>query len=129
MSLVAKRRHRHGAFIFTLAALIALLHAAAYEYSLYFSVSWFDTFMHVLGGTLVGSVIGWWISFEIPIGIRHRIPRFLTIVVVVGMVAVLWEVFEWSVGITRFPHAWPDTIADVIAGLVGACIAYGIYRK
>lgn len=129
MQHIETRRRRHGMVILLLAMLVGALHALAYEYALYFTVSWFDTAMHVLGGLLIGSSIGWFISFEVPLSLRARVPRFFAILFGVFVVAVSWEVFEWLVGLTHFPGGWHDTISDILAGLVGACIAYGIYRK
>lgn len=128
MSFVSKRRY-YGIAILLLSLLMAALHIAAYEYALYWTVSWFDTAMHLLGGVLVGSMIGWWVAFEVPVGVRGRIPRFAVIVGGVLAAALAWEAFEWHVGLIALPAEWLDTLIDIVAGALGGYIAYGIYRK
>lgn len=128
MSFEARRRSQ-GILVFGAALLVALLHLAAFELSLYWSIHWFDTAMHVLGGFVIGSMVGWLISFEVPIGVRVKIPRLFVMVSIVLVVALLWEVFEYVTGFLVRDLTLLDTSIDVLAGVVGGIIAYVVFRK
>ena len=118
-----------GVSILVLAVVMTVLHVSAYRYSLYFTVEWFDLLMHFLGGLLVGSSVGWLLRFEVPIGIRSSLPTFWIITVGVLLVAIAWEVFEFVAGITLSTGYQQDTLQDVVLGVVGALVAYGIFKK
>ncbi|PIR85183.1 hypothetical protein COU15_02115 [Candidatus Kaiserbacteria bacterium CG10_big_fil_rev_8_21_14_0_10_45_20] len=105
------------------------LHLGAYRYSLYFTVEWFDMMMHFLGGFLVGSSIGWLLRFEVPIGLRSLLPTFWIIIIGVLSVALAWEAFELVAGIAPSIGYQKDTIEDIMLGLIGAVVAYGIFKK
>jgi hypothetical protein len=81
----------------------------------YWVYPWLDNVMHFSGGVLI-TVLGaaffghrWWI------------------VVVTMCVGLLWEVFEYSIGVSLFePNFAGDTALDVAMDFVGALVAYGI---
>lgn len=107
-----------GIAVFSL--LIAVLNGIAFQYSLYWSVWWFDILMHFFGGALVGFFILWGAYFFRPP--PARIPARGVVIGGALMVGVAWEIFEFIVG-ARVPdsHAYRiDTMLDLFMDVVGA---------
>ncbi len=119
-------------------ALLAVVHGAAMRFELYSTYPWFDIPMHFWGGTLIalGSATGLFAR------VFRRAPRSLfessVLVLVVG---VAWEVFEWYAGIagvvtylaTIIPDyhtLWViDTCKDLILDLAGGAVGYAVARS
>lgn len=122
-------RHSSGIGIAALALLIATLHFMANIYFLYWSVWWFDILMHFLGGLFIGASALWLLRFEVPPGLRTRIPVFITVFAVVLTVGVLWEVFEKITGAYNAINYTLDTATDIAMDVVGMLAAYLIYKR
>lgn len=121
-------RHSSGIGIAALALFIAALHFAAGVYFLYWSVWWFDILMHFLGGLFISASTLWLLRFEVPPGIRTRIPVFITVFAVALAVGVLWEVFEKITGAYNAVNYTLDTATDIAMDIVGMLSAYGIFK-
>lgn len=118
--------------LFGLVILVAALHGAATASSLYWWLSWFDTFPHFFGGMFVSLLTVWLWFFSSYLG-AHSLPRprtlFWITVVSALIIGVGWEVFERLVGITWSPEGyWLDTYSDIISDILGGT-AMGLYLR
>ncbi|MCW9054467.1 MAG: hypothetical protein OQJ98_00595 [Candidatus Pacebacteria bacterium] len=118
--------HKHPLFIlwFMLLVMIAVLHASAIEFYLYWTYSWFDTMMHFLGGLLVG-LASLWLFFESGyICVARSLTKTLLVaggaIVIVG---VGWEVFEVLAGIPIENNYVLDTTTDLAMDALGTIFA------
>lgn len=118
-----------GLLIALLALSIALLQFLATTFFLYWVWWWFDIVMHFLGGVFIGSSMLWLIRYEVPVGIRHRIPIFLTTFLGVLAVGVLWEVFEYVTGLYAAVNYTLDTTLDLAMDIVGMLLAYLVLNR
>ncbi len=88
----------------------------ALEFYWYWTYWWLDIVMHITGGVVIGLLVAHYVS-----------PRFVRIVALTLLVGVLWEVFEYVLGISRVePNFHFDSTLDLVMDVVGACIAYGM---
>jgi hypothetical protein len=101
-----------------LAALLASLQHWALRDYLYWQYPWFDTLMHFLGGLTAA-------SFIVGVLREKRAQLFL-----IGMVlvAVGWEVFEFSIGTSREANFVFDTSLDLLMDTVGMATVYLVAR-
>jgi hypothetical protein len=107
-------------FSLSLAALLAYLYLYGVEHSFLWIYPQFDTYLHLLGGT----VMGFWAC---AVAVRlHRSMRGAF--VLVGMVALVgglaWEAFEATLGLQG---GVADSLSDVFFGVIGAYAAYLVY--
>ncbi len=97
---------------------LLILHLSALEYFLYWSISWFDILLHLLGGFTIGLTL---------VGIIRVRDRFVLVVVpVIGafLLAFVWEVFEYMIGATFVAqNVLMDSLGDVLFSLLGAVIS------
>lgn len=118
-------RRISGIIIFFLSILIAGLNLLALRYFLYWRVWWYDIPMHFIGGLIVASIALWFVAYEVPIGIRPKVNRLLVSVLVTLVIGIVWEVFEYMVGITMGETGyWQDTLHDVGVDVAGGFVAY-----
>jgi len=119
-----------GTFIGLVALLIAASHAFASTYSLYWRFRWFDMPVHFLGGLFLGSAALWLITYEMPPSFRTHTNRFVVALIAALLIGALWELFEYSVGITKGGSGyWLDTVQDFAMGGFGAGVAYLIFKR
>lgn len=102
------------------AAGLALGMAVTQYYALalywYWTYWWLDIVMHATGGVVIGTIVATYVS-----------RRAVWVIVLTLVVGVLWEVFEYVLGISRVePHFQLDSTLDLVMDIVGACIAYGM---
>jgi hypothetical protein len=102
------------------AAFLALLMAVTQYYALelywYWTYWWLDIVMHTAGGIVIGLLVATYVS-----------PRASRVILLTMLIGVLWEVFEYVLGISRLePHFQVDTGIDLTMDCVGACLAYGM---
>lgn len=114
--------------LYSIAALCSvgagLLNALAIRYSLYWTFSWFDVVVHVLASIMVFIV-----SFAL---FSHRFETKKALYLALGstlVVGVLWEIFEYISGATRFePGLIEDTLydlaSDIFGGAIGAWVSF-----
>jgi len=111
-----------GFFVFP--ALVFLLHVFLIFFtSVYRFFPWFDIPIHVLGGISIGCTFVLILRYiEKEISVKLGNLRFIFVVSLVALTAVLWEFFEFSltffIGIS-FQGNLEDTIVDLFLGLVG----------
>ncbi|OGG47978.1 hypothetical protein A3D66_02800 [Candidatus Kaiserbacteria bacterium RIFCSPHIGHO2_02_FULL_50_9] len=111
--------------ILGLVAIIAVLHFFATYYGLYWTVRWFDTPMHFLGGMMVALFVSW---VGMRAGMLARMTsgkrRFFLIIGATAIVGVLWELFELSISLRQEPGYLFDTLQDLLFDIVGGAIGY-----
>jgi hypothetical protein len=98
----------------------ATVHNFAVATSLYWYYSWFDIVMHFWGGMLV--VLGVYALCSL----KHvpLKPSSLIIFATLTTIMVLWEVFEWKVGLFNPRTHLFDTAKDMSVGLIGGLVGY-----
>jgi len=113
--------------------LIAITHNIATEHYLYWKYLWSDLVVHFFSGLWIALVgLGIFVfSKKEKAGIKTII---LSTIVLSLSLGILWEVFEYSVGIISFSKWYvPDTISDIImdmiGGIVGFFIALGLRKE
>jgi hypothetical protein len=107
---------------------LAIAHALATEYYLYFRYPLFDVPMHFLGGVCV--VFG---ALLIPLlGIRlpERYFQFLPLLTLTLIVGLVWELFEIHIGIPLIQDDFGrDMVGDLFFDLLGGATAYWFAYK
>lgn len=102
-----------------LSALLAALEIWAVTDHIYWRYVWSDTGMHFLGGLIAGTI-------AVGIFVRFR-PLFF--ILVVAVIAIGWEVLEYSLGVPRKANFAFDTSLDLFMDALGAVVIYVIARK
>lgn len=117
--------------IFTLVAVLGVLQQLAFAYYLYWRFSWYDILMHFLGGVVVGAAYLWVARYELSPFLK-KYERFLYVFAFSLFVGVLWEIFEYYVGIDReFTYAVRriDTVIDLIMDVSGGTLSYIVFSR
>lgn len=105
---------------------LAAIHYLALSLYLYWSVSWFDIPMHLFGGAVVALGI-----FTLR-DIRLIPVSWLTLTRTIGfvfLVALLWEVFEFTTGMRLEANYEIDTIIDLCMGLLGGGLGFLVGKR
>ncbi|MEX2029154.1 MAG: hypothetical protein WD963_01585 [Candidatus Paceibacterota bacterium] len=106
---------------------IFLAHLLAEQFYWYYSIAWFDMFMHFLGGVWLGLFFFYVFSRN-----KQIVPSFFKIIFFVLMVGILWEVFQFFTKnyIGRDPFDIIDTLSDVFFDLLGGlCVILYVWKK
>lgn len=117
--------------IFLLALAIVVLDSFGKFFSLYWSVWWFDIFMHFLGGAWVGLVLIALSRFA-PAQIKKLIPahkasHYFIAVLAVG---IGWEIYEIFAGLVKTPEPYYlDTLIDLVMDMLGAFVVRKMFVK
>ncbi|MBY0539446.1 hypothetical protein K2P56_03390 [Patescibacteria group bacterium] len=117
--------------IFALVALLGALQQLAFAHYLYWRYSWYDILMHFLGGVVVGAVYLWVVRYELPAFFK-KYETFLYVFAFSLLVGILWEVFEFFVGIDRefsYPVRQIDTAIDLVMDVLGATLSYMVFSR
>lgn len=112
-----------------LGLLIALFQFLAHAYFLYWAWWWADIVMHFLGGLFVSGFVLWWLAYEVPVGLRGKLPRFAIAFIMVLVVGVSWEVFEYVTGMYNELNYSLDTTTDLATDVLGMLVAYLLFKK
>ena len=102
-----------------LCAILAGLHIYGLAHFWYWRYRWFDTPMHILAGVITGVlIVSYFKSF-----------RPITFLVIVAVVALGWELFEYIFKIsTGQPNYIWDTSHDILNDALGAIAVYIVAR-
>lgn len=117
--------------IFALVALLGVLQQLAFAYFLYWRFPWYDILMHFLGGVVVGAVYLWVVRYELPAFFK-KYETFLYVFAFSLLVGVVWEVFEYLVGIDReftYSVRQVDTVIDLIMDVSGGTLSYIVFSR
>lgn len=112
-----------------LGVLIAVLSFVAIQFGFYIKFWYTDIFMHFIGGLFVGSFFLWFWFYS---GYFRNLKfwqnkKFLCIFLSTLTVVILWEIFEYSLGLNKSPEGYVlDTAVDMILGILGAITAYRV---
>lgn len=99
---------------FFVLALVALINLTGIAFSLYWRLWWYDIPPHLLGGVAAALTAMWFETL-----LRGRI-RFSLCIILVLMIGIAWELFEFSFALTSFPRDTADTIKDLAVDTLGA---------
>ena len=107
---------------------IAVVHTVSIEFYLYWKYLWLDIPMHILGG--VACALGF---SALPFfGLKHasRYTSMMWTVLFTLCVGVVWEMFEFSAGISQSePGFFFDTVLDLVMDVTGGLIGFGVVRS
>src|SRR3989344_6501694 len=105
---------------------IFLANHAALKFHWYFSIWYSDMFMHFLGGVWLGLFFTY--VFYQEDSFRKRIPAIIVCAVAVG---ILWEVFEFVLGVIAVDQFnILDTTSDIFFDLSGGlCAILYVWKK
>lgn len=105
---------------------IFLLNSLAMEFHWYFSVWYFDMFMHFLGGFWVGLAVLWLVRAK-----EVNAKCILSVIVGVLVVGILWEVFEVFVDRATANDSFNilDTTSDIFFDLAGGLLSIFYFKK
>jgi hypothetical protein len=108
------------------AAIVLGLHILALERSLYWTLSWFDIPMHILGGFVIGLIV--LAGLDMLIKETHHVLIVVSTLLGVLVVGLVWELWELFVGFSLVNKDLPDTVLDITMDMVGALLAIGYVR-
>jgi hypothetical protein len=108
--------------VLTAISFIALAMAVTQHYALqyywYWQFWWLDIAMHLAGGMIVGLI-----------GAGLGLRRWYVLLPAVVCVGVVWELFEFLIGITLSEsNIVFDTATDLVMDTLGGVIAYGMMQ-
>lgn len=105
-------------FLFALAATI---NAAGYVFNLFATPFWFDEFVHVITPFAIVAALAWLlIKRDDAYPVKNSGGYLIKIVLVGVLVGLLWEGFEWLVGIIGTSR---DTLIDLAMDMIGSVLA------
>ena len=110
--------------------LIFLVNSFALKFYLYYSIWYFDMFMHFLGGFWVGFFFLWLLSFKnTPLDFSMKL--IYKIIFFVLFIGVSWEIFEilFNNIIAQNEFNIFDTISDIFFDLSGGILAVLYFLK
>lgn len=116
---------RRTALFLVLSGLFALVHQFAVAATLYWYFWWFDILMHFWGGALI--VLGVFVFSGFSFSSFK--PSLKIVLLTLVLVTVTWEVFEWFVGLYEPVTYLRDTVKDLVVGLGGGLLAYGVLKR
>jgi hypothetical protein len=106
---------------------LAIVHAVAVKFSLYWEIDWLDNLMHLFGGVVLVLLLYTLVDIKIlkPIWVRRwRRTSVLVLTILLG-----WEVLG-VVMLMRFKaHFITDTTFDLLFGILGCIIGWWIGRQ
>ena len=105
---------------FILLIIIGILDLAGNILYLHWTLWWFDTVLHILGGFCVSLAT---LSFLSSGTENNKLKIIILAIFVVFVVGILWEIFELYFGLTFLSdgiYYWMDTTSDILANTCGA---------
>jgi VanZ family protein len=109
--------------ILAVSAILAAFHWYASLNFLYWHYVWLDTLSHFLGGVLAGLM-----SIRFLRGVRLP-SRFVFVFLLVLLVGVAWETFEFFIGSPREANYVFDTSVDIVMDMLGGALAYLLFGR
>ncbi len=101
-----------------------LMNFAAIRFNIYYTLSWFDTFVHFCGG-MVTALVVLVILMRLKINVyKNPVRFFITLIVLSFCVGVFWELVEFVVNyyIPTYSLDFVDITTDLIADTAGAAV-------
>ncbi|MDP2593074.1 MAG: hypothetical protein Q8P52_00275 [bacterium] len=122
-------------WIFLTSLSVATAHVLALEFFLYWRYFWLDIPMHFFGGLLIGFVFVLFgkkfLSYDDLRDKEGGDKMFKLVIFGTAFVGVVWEIFEYSIGIIeyRFVSYSFDTVKDLFLDLLGGLSAFSIWQR
>lgn len=89
---------------------------------LYFTYSWYDIFMHMLGGLAIG-----FLAYQLSLSVKGIIGfSWKNVIYAVFLIGLAWELFEAIFGIAGAPVGTKAYYIDTVKDLVDDCIGAGV---
>lgn len=108
-------------FLFASVSTLAIVHILALQFFLYFKYPYLDVPMHILGGVVIALAL--FAAHELAFPVPERYLSFVPVILIVLIVALLWEYFEIQIGIPLIENDFEkDIISDLIFGLFGGIL-------
>jgi hypothetical protein len=105
--------------------IIFFLNFLGAKFYLYYSLWYFDIFMHFLGGL--------WVAFLLFYFFFNKNFYVFVFQILLGvlLIGILWEIFEFFVNeiIATNPFNFLDTISDIFCDLAGGVLGLILYKK
>lgn len=108
-------------FLLVAFSFLAVMHFIALQLFLYWRYWWFDIPMHLLGGAVVALGIFTLVDLRI---FPQSVLRIGVVMLLVMLVAVIWEVYEVAIGVPIDGDYAIDTATDLIMGFFGSIIGF-----
>ena len=108
-------------------SVLAVAHALALEFFLYWKFWWFDIVMHFLGGVVIA--LGVFTLYDLRFPLPRRLKALVPILAFTLIIALLWEVFELLAGLVVLEEYHVDTSIDILMALLGATVGYHVARN
>lgn len=102
--------------------LLAVVHGIALQLFLYWRYWWFDLPMHLIGGVVVA--LGIFTLHDLRLWVPKRYLKLIPVVLLVLLVAMVWEVYELMIGVPIEADYILDTGTDLIMGVCGGMLGY-----
>ena len=115
---------RSTTFLFFVSALtvLAVAHILSLRFFLYWTYLWLDIPMHILGGIVVSLGFLWCTNIHRTGSQANNLLLTLLVLLAVG---TMWEVFEYTTGITKGqPNLVSDTVGDFVMNMVGGTLGF-----
>lgn len=122
-------KHKLLYLILFFVVLVASLNYIAGVFYYYWTIGWFDSFVHFLAGIAMG-LFSVWIYFQSGLfkkSIPEKRQAVLISIICVLAIGIGWEIFEYANGLTQSTESYSlDTIHDLISDILGALVAGGL---
>jgi hypothetical protein len=115
--------------IFWISIAVAVMHYLALTLYFYWTISWFDILMHLMGGFVIG-LIGLFILLNF-LGSEIIVNKKVSLILVLGFVLVIglgWELWELFMNFTSVMEDQLDTVIDIVMDVIGGYFAF-LYGK
>ena len=116
-------------FSLLLSILLSFLFRLAIEHNLFWTLWWYNSMMHFLGGLSVGFLLFW---FAEVLGARYvHISKSAFILFSVFSIGFAWEIFELYLGLPANPVlSYPvDTFKDLILDVLGPALVLALVSR
>ncbi|KKU78962.1 MAG: hypothetical protein UY04_C0021G0009 [Parcubacteria group bacterium GW2011_GWA2_47_7] len=118
-------------FLALVVSVLAVVDIVARPKHLYFYIWWLDIPMHLIGGFWVGLIVlTYYFAYQYKFPKRES-SHFALFLSVGGafVVALSWEVFEWSVDWVNglIHNDMIDSLSDICNGVIGASVGTALF--
>lgn len=102
---------------------LTVIHLLSLRFFIYWRYDWFDIPMHLFGGAVVA--LGIFAAYELGVPFAQRFFGFWPLLAAVLAVAIMWEVYEYVIGLSVLEEDFVvDTGIDLAMGLIGGVVGY-----
>ncbi|MES2749107.1 MAG: hypothetical protein V4606_01815 [Patescibacteria group bacterium] len=106
---------------------LAILHALAVKFSLYWEIAWFDNLMHLFGGVVLALLLYTLVDIKL-LGARF-VTSWRRVTALLVLVLLGWEVLGVIMLMRVKENFISDTSLDLLFGAVGCVMGWFIGRQ